>query len=193
MEGILKLILSCLYFFLPALISNMMASVTRHFSFLKFFEKPIDFGKKINGNFILGPSKTWRGLIFGPLFGFLVVILQFSLYYKNSFFKEISLIDFSKINIFIFWFLMCFGAILGDALFSFFKRRLNIAPGKPWIPFDQLDFVIGSFLFLTPYLNFYLKLNIGLVHWGLILIISFLLHVITNNIGYYTGLQKNRW
>lgn len=185
-------ILSCLYFFAPALIGNMMASLTRRISFLKFLNIPVDFGKKINGNVILGPSKTWRGLISGPLFGIGIVLLQLVLY-RYDFFQNISLVNYREINILLFSSLMCFGALFGDLIFSFFKRRINVEPGKPWIPFDQLDFVIGSFLFLTPYLNFVLHLNFGLSQWVAILAISFLLHVLTNNIGYYTHLQKNRW
>lgn len=185
-------IFSCFYFFLPALIANMMASLTKRISFLKVFEAPVDFGRKINGNMILGPSKTWRGAIFGPLVGFLIVLLQFYLYHY-AFFKKISLVNYSGINIFIFGFLMCFGAIFGDALFSFFKRRQNFQPGRPWIPFDQLDFVIGSFLFLTPYLVFVLGLDFGILYWITIAAISFVLHILTNNIGYYIGVQKNRW
>ncbi len=183
---------SCLYFFLPALIGNMMASLTRRINFLSFLNIPVDFGKTIKGKIIFGQSKTWRGLVFGPLFGLLIIFLQWFLY-KYEFFQKISLINYRQINILLFGCLMCFGALIGDLIFSFFKRRQNIAPGKPWIPFDQLDFVIGSFLFLTPYLNFKLHLNITILHWIFIAIISFLLHVLTNNIGYYLGIQKNRW
>ncbi len=192
MELNFNLILSCLYFFLPALISNMMASLTRRIPFLSFLNIPVDFGKKIKGKAIFGQSKTWRGLICGPLFGFFMVFLQWFLY-KYKFFQKISLINYRQVNLFLFAFLMCFGALIGDLIFSFFKRRKDIPPGSPWIPFDQLDFVIGSFLFLTPYLNFKLHLNITVLHWILILIISFLLHVTANNIGYCLGIQKNRW
>lgn len=185
-------IISCLYFFLPALVSNMMASLTKKISFLSFLNIPVDFGKTIKGGLILGQSKTWRGLIFGLLFGFGVVLLQWFLY-KYDFFQKISLINYREINILLFSFLMCFGALFGDLIFSFLKRRQNIQPGIPWIPFDQLDFVIGAFLFLTPYLNFILHLDFGILHWVTILTTSFLLHIITNNIGYYLGIQKNRW
>jgi CDP-diglyceride synthetase len=37
----------------------------------------------------------------------------------------------------------------GDAVKSFFKRRLGITPGKSWFPFDQLDFVLGAILFVS--------------------------------------------
>jgi CDP-2,3-bis-(O-geranylgeranyl)-sn-glycerol synthase len=43
-------------------------------------------------------------------------------------------------------FLLGLGAMAGDAAKSFFKRRLGIAPGHPWIPFDQLDFQVGALL-----------------------------------------------
>ncbi|MFY9823898.1 MAG: CDP-archaeol synthase [Thermoanaerobaculia bacterium] len=43
-------------------------------------------------------------------------------------------------------FLLGLGAMAGDAVKSFFKRRLGIAPGHPWIPFDQIDFQIGALL-----------------------------------------------
>jgi CDP-2,3-bis-(O-geranylgeranyl)-sn-glycerol synthase len=43
-------------------------------------------------------------------------------------------------------FLLGLGAMAGDAAKSFFKRRLGIAPGHPWIPFDQIDFQIGALL-----------------------------------------------
>jgi CDP-2,3-bis-(O-geranylgeranyl)-sn-glycerol synthase len=32
----------------------------------------------------------------------------------------------------------------GDALKSLVKRRVGIAPGAPWIPWDQLDFALGA-------------------------------------------------
>jgi hypothetical protein len=43
-----------------------------------------------------------------------------------------------------------FGAVAGDAAKSFFKRRLAIAPGSPWIPFDQLDFAVGALVLVGP-------------------------------------------
>src|SRR5437773_6411567 len=42
------------------------------------------------------------------------------------------------------------GAMAGDSAKSFFKRRLGVEPGRPWIPFDQLDFVLGALVLVAP-------------------------------------------
>ena len=39
-----------------------------------------------------------------------------------------------------------FGAILGDLLFAFIKRRLGISPGKPLPLWDQVGFIILAVL-----------------------------------------------
>ena len=36
------------------------------------------------------------------------------------------------------------GAMAGDSIKSFFKRRTNIPPDEPWIPFDEVDFALGG-------------------------------------------------
>lgn len=46
-----------------------------------------------------------------------------------------------------------FGALGGDALKSLVKRRCGIAPGKPWMPADQLDFVIGGLVALSLFVT----------------------------------------
>jgi CDP-2,3-bis-(O-geranylgeranyl)-sn-glycerol synthase len=44
-------------------------------------------------------------------------------------------------------FSLCCGALLGDVIESFFKRRIGKDRGQDWIPFDQLDFLIGALTF----------------------------------------------
>jgi CDP-2,3-bis-(O-geranylgeranyl)-sn-glycerol synthase len=39
------------------------------------------------------------------------------------------------------------GALAGDATESFFKRRRGIERGRPWPGFDQLDFLVGAWVF----------------------------------------------
>ncbi len=99
---------------------------------------PIDFGKKIGTNRILGDGKTWKGAIAGILAGtFAGIIISFI--YPEAFNIIPHYIWLS--------FFLSVGVILGDIIKSFFKRRLNFKRGEMWFPFDQLDFIFGGFLF----------------------------------------------
>lgn len=188
----LLFILGCFYFFLPAYFTNMVASLSKKIGFLKALGIPIDFGRKFKGKEILGSHKTWRGAISGIIVGTLIAFAQ-SYLYRISFIQEISLFDYENSNIFLFGFLISSGAVFGDILFAFLKRRRNINPGEPWIPFDQINYVIGAFLFLTPFTNFLFDDGFGLDVWLVVLILTFFLHILANHSGYWMGLQKNRW
>jgi hypothetical protein len=45
--------------------------------------------------------------------------------------------------------LMGLGAGIGDAVKSFFKRRIDIEPGESWPVFDQLDFFLGAYVLVS--------------------------------------------
>ena len=181
-----QFLLSCFYFFLPAYFTNMAPPLIRRAGIFNFLDKPVDFGRKFKGQPILGKNKCWRGVIFGILIGILVAGLQLWLY-RFSFIKEISLFGYSEINILAFGFLISAGAVFGDLLFAFIKRRLKMEPGARFIPFDQTNYVIGAALFLT----IFLKINILI--WITVFILTLFLHLIFNRIGYLLGLHKNKW
>ena len=84
-------------------------------------------------------------------------------------------------------FLLGFGAIFGDLVKSFFKRRLHIDDGKPLYFFDQLDYVAGSYLFLSLYYVVSLEIIVASV------VLSFSLTVIVNQISFYLGIRKEKW
>ena len=131
--SLLVLIVSSLYFFLPAFIANMAPEFVKCLP----FEKPI-WEKR------LGKNKTWRGLIVATIAGGFVFWLQKWLF-QFSFFKSISLINYVDFSIGLGLFLGL-GAILGDAVESYFKRKNKFKPGESWMPYDQIDFAIGGFL-----------------------------------------------
>jgi CDP-2,3-bis-(O-geranylgeranyl)-sn-glycerol synthase len=112
---------------------------------------PIDFGKTWNdGRRILGDGKTWRGLFAGTFLGMtagfgLAVVAS---YLSTSEYNFLSLTNFEGFPVMILiLFSLCFGALLGDVIESFFKRRIGKDRGQDWIPFDQLDFIVGALLF----------------------------------------------
>jgi len=183
MNELLLLVIKSLYFILPAYFANMIpVLVKKNFRSLA---KPIDGGLKLGGKPLLGKNKTWRGLIFAVLIGIVIFCLQRRLYLFGIG-TEISLIDYSQYN-FLFGALLGFGAIFGDLFESFFKRRFNINPGKPWIPFDQLDFIVFALLFSCILYVPSWKV------WAILMVITPFVHLSTNYMGYALKIKKNKW
>ena len=79
------------------------------------------------------------------------------------------------------------GAMAGDSLKSLLKRRAGIAPGRPWIPFDQLDFLLGALVLVWP------VAGLGWADAVVILALSPLGHVAVNHLGYRLGVRDTRW
>jgi CDP-2,3-bis-(O-geranylgeranyl)-sn-glycerol synthase len=134
-----EVIIQALWLVLPAYIANASA-------LLLGGGTPIDFGKKWkDGRRILGDGKTWRGLFLGTFFG-ITAGFGFSVIAKYSIIIDfpIKINDFTGFPIMIPILLsLCFGALIGDIVESFFKRRFGKNRGENWVPFDQLDFIIG--------------------------------------------------
>lgn len=179
-------ILSCLYFFLPAYLGNMAPPIGKKIKILEILAKPIDFNKKFLEKPILGSHKTFRGVLLTFFIAFFTVFFQKFLY-QFSFFQKFSLLDYSKINIFLFAFLISFGTVFGDLLFAFIKRRINLPPGAPFLPFDQTNYVIGNAIFLGPI--FKIKISI----WICLFILTFFLHVFFNRLGYWLKIHQAKW
>lgn len=164
-------ILQLVYLMIPAYIANMTPPIAA--KFIKW-NTPIDFGFKLGGKPIFGPHKTWRGLIFG------IITAVVAGYFMQSYWP----FEFSTIK----WALLIgTGALLGDVIKSFFKRRLEIKSGKSWIPFDQIDYTLGA-LALGSLLYFP-----GWMNAFIIILASAIGHIIVNHIGYYTGIRDVKW
>ena len=183
-----KLILSSLYFFLPAYFTNMAPPLAKRFGILDFLDKPIDFNKTFNNKRVLGDHKTWRGTVAGISAGILVSYVQAWLY-QCPFIKQISLINYQNINVLFFGFLMSFGAVLGDLFFGLIKRRLNLKSGTKFIPFDQINYVIGTYVVFSLTGAF----KIDKLVWIVILISTPFLHIIVNRLGYLLGFHRAKW
>jgi len=182
-------VLSCFYFFLPAYLTNMIPSLSATLGIFKFLAKPIDAGKQFMGKPLLGDHKTYRGLILGLSTGILFVFFQKWLFINYLSMQSISIINYSKINIWNFALSMTLGAVFGDLIFAFIKRRLDLKPGARFMPFDQTNYVFGAALFLFVFS----KIKIDLSVWLVLLVLTFILHVGATQIGYRLGLSKSRW
>ncbi len=184
-----KFILSCFYFFLPAYFTNMIPSLSATLGVFNFLGKPIDANKEFHGKPILGNHKTWRGPILGASVGIIIVFIQKWLFSNCPESNSLSLINYQQISIWPFVLAMVFGAVFGDLFFAFIKRRLNLKPGAKFIPFDQINYVLGAGLFLSLFSS----VNIDLSVWLTLLTLTFVLHLGATQIGFRMGLSKSQW
>lgn len=167
----------------PAFVANGAALFSRRIKFLQPLAIPIDNGRKMfDGKRIIGNSKTVRGFVFGIFAAILAALVIFyaSEYFRIQIFS--SLIDSALIGL-----VVGFGALLGDTVKSFFKRRIGFTEGKNLLFFDQLDFLIGAILISLPFE----QLSIPFI--AIIITATFLLHVLTNVIAFYMRFKRVPW
>ena len=141
---------------------------------------PIDLNKRfIDGRPIFGRGKTFRGAFVGILIGSITALIIYLLF---PFYAE-------KItsNYLLLGFLLALGAIIGDIIASFFKRRNNIPQGTEVLFLDQLDFVIGSMIIGSfVYIPSFYEVVI-------ICITTLIIHKLSNYIAFKIKLKKVPW
>lgn len=172
-----------LWVFLPAMISNASAMLSRFVPKNKYLDMPVDFGKSWRSKRILGDGKTIKGFVIGTLLGIFVAVVQISFKPVTNLTEQIypAYLDFNPI---LWGFLAGFGALLGDSIESFFKRRIGIPRGESWVPFDQIDYALGAIALTALYKQFDLWFYIQLI------ILFVLMHVISRTIWSVTGMDS---
>jgi CDP-2,3-bis-(O-geranylgeranyl)-sn-glycerol synthase len=128
---------------------------------------PVDGGATwSDGKPILGANKTIRGAITGVLAGTIIGLLQGNL---------------------VGGFAQAVGAILGDLVSSFYKRRRDYAPGSSMPIIDQLDFIIFAVILSYPFQS------TDLASMLTIMVITVPIHYGTNYVSWLLKLKKNPW
>ncbi|HIE18109.1 TPA: CDP-2,3-bis-(O-geranylgeranyl)-sn-glycerol synthase [Candidatus Bathyarchaeota archaeon] len=140
--------------------------------------KPIDMGKTFwDGKPLFGSHKTIRGFVLGLAIGTLVGWAQEALAPNVGLPRGNALLGF----------ILSLGAMIGDLLGSFLKRRLDLKPGAPLPISDQMDFVLVALLFgalIEPP-----TLTAALI----ILILTGPIHLLVNIAAYLLRLKKTPW
>lgn len=144
---------------------------------------------------ILGPGKTWRGFFGGIAVAAIVgaVIGLAGLYDEklaengilNNILEVSVLLEPVLIGLLL-GFLQGLGALVGDAVGSFIKRRKNIERGGPLWGFDQLGFVVLAMLFVYPFYAWPIE-------YLVIIPVTFFVHLGANATGYVLGLKDVPW
>jgi CDP-2,3-bis-(O-geranylgeranyl)-sn-glycerol synthase len=180
-----------LWVLLPAYIANAAATFPRGRG------PRMDFGRVLrsDGRRILGESKTWAGFACGALFPVWVGLLQnYLVNLAPPSWKLVPAFASSAAGAVPVILLLTAGALTGDAIGSFIKRRRNIPSGGRMFPLDQLLFVfvpVGLGLLLFPSVFGPTFLSVEAVLWTLLFTIG--LHVGFNYVGYWMGLKKVPW
>ncbi len=162
-------IIYALWYILPAYLANASAPYLGGGT-------PIDLGSFLSdGNRILGDGKTFKGFIGSILVGTSVSIIQY-LFGPNF-----------GVNVFLLAFLLSLGAMMGDIVASFFKRRFGVERGGEFPLLDQLDFLFGSIIIgmaiYTPSFTMVI----------ILVILTPIIHKISNYIAYILGIKDVPW
>ncbi len=151
----LETVLFALWFFLPAGTANMAPVPTAKVPGLRRLNAPLDFGATWRGRRVFGAHKTWRGLVAGIIAAVATLGLQQYLVRTYGWFGSAAG-DAGYLALPTVWLgvLFALGALGGDAVKSFFKRRRNIAPGQVWLPYDLIDHIVGAAIVAAPFVLF---------------------------------------
>jgi len=174
---LLEIITTAIWLMLPAYIPNICAALVGR-------GIAIDFGKMFrDGRRILGDGKTYRGFILGVLSGIVVGLVQ------NFTVPYIGYPDFTTSV------LICLplGAMTGDVVKSFFKRRFGLKQGVPLRLVDQLDLVLGAWALTYAFSREWFITNFTLQVMIVVLVITPILHKTVNVIGYKLGKKDVPW
>lgn len=161
--------LQLLYLLLPAFAANMAPPFVKYWPW---------WNRPINAR-CFGAHKTVIGFAFGVVAAVITTFIQPHIAWDGAL---IAYAEWPLLGLAI-----GLGAMGGDALKSLLKRRMGIAPGEPWIPADQLDYVMGSLVFLWPWIR---------LSWQevlLVFVISFAGHIVVNHLAYRLGIRDAKW
>lgn len=171
-----------IWFFLPVGIANATPVIANKIPLLNRWKTPMDFGRSYRGKRVLGTNKTWRGLLTGAFFAGVCSTLTYLVY--SNYFTRLGLTPSRPLLMaFFLGITLGFGSLLGDAIESFFKRQIGKKPGELWFPFDQIDYIIGGLVFVSPFVR------LSMIQMGLIGIVWFVSHLFWAYVGYLLKLK----
>ena len=172
--------LNLMHFFAVVVLVAVPIYLSNSFALILGGKTSLDFGKNFfDGKPLFGKGKTFRGTIAGIVVGS-VGALAVSVFLPG-FTTAIGA------NYFHYGFLLAIGAMLGDIVGSFIKRRINLPRGESVMLLDQLDFVAGGILLgailFTP----------DVWQIAFLAVLTLLMHKLANVIAFNARLKKVPW
>lgn len=174
------------WFLLPAAIANAAPVLSAALPGLRRWNAPLDGGLRFRGQALLGSHKTWRGLLSGIAAATAVLWLQQFAYAHTEWARYLAnTVDYTTLPLFILGPLFAIGALGGDAIESFFKRQHGIRSGNAWVPFDQIDYIIGAIIVSLPVVVATPPQYLWMI------IVWFAMHLLFSYAGWRLGLKKD--
>ena len=180
--AVLETIIVAFWVMLPAYVPNNAAVLAGG-------GRPIDGGRTWGDRRILGDGKTWRGTAVGTAVGAALALLLNAVGGDVGSAIGVSLPTFPPAVVLA----LPFGAMLGDILASFLKRRTGRERGAAFPGVDQLDFVVVSLALAFLVAPGWFLETFTLPVLAVIVIITPILHVTTNVVAYKLGLKNEPW
>ncbi len=139
---------------------------------------PMDFRKNwFDGRRILGNNKTIRGFVVGFLTGFLIGLFT-RWWFSTQFGIQIPITN---------GLLQGMGAVTGDIVGSFIKRRLNIRSGGSLLVMDQIGFMVFGLAFAR------IDYAFPWAYWLIMIPLAGVVHFAANAVGYTLGWKDVWW
>jgi len=151
--------------------------------------RPIDAGRTWGGRRLLGDGKTWRGTVAGTATGVAAALVLTALAPAASDALGVPLPEFPLAAAVA----LSFGAMLGDILASFVKRRTGHDRGAAFPGLDQLDFVVVALVLAAVVAPSWFGDVFTLPVLAVAVVLTPLLHVGTNVLAYQLGLKDEPW
>jgi len=152
---------------------------------------PLDRGVHWRGKPLLGPRKTWRGLIIMTTLSSLVAIAQAEAARRSRRLRAFSPFDYDRTNAGLLGVALGLGYCLAELPNSFVKRRLGISPAGranrfAWLQYmvDQSDSVAGCLVAL----RFFYKPS--RLETGVVLTTGLVLHVGIDQLMHALGVKR---
>lgn len=200
MADLIDLVMSSVIFIFPAFLANGAPTILGKG---KHLNAPIDGGRLWKDNKrILGDGKTIRGFVSGVVCGMIssvvIIILAsnsgYHLAYMNYFTEgilnkmllavDVNLGDNGIVLGSLVGFLLGSGALVGDIIGSFIKRRSGLQRGESYPFMDQLGFLIIALIVV------YVVIPWPLIWLIILLPITLSLHIGLNMLSYVAGIQE---
>jgi len=176
----LWIFIESLWLILPAYAANGFAPLSRG-------RRPIDGNRNFSdGRPILGPGKTWEGLVLGVFIAVVIAVIQQFAYPYLPWNESPVPLMIVPMNAFM-GLILGLGAMMGDMGGSFIKRRMNVPRGAPVPILDQDDFIVGALAFAS-------LVAIVKFEWVImLLVITPVFHLIANYIAFKIRVKNTKW